>query len=98
MFMDDTVWRLDPGTGKPLAIVKVGHRPWSVAVGDGAVRVADHCDGTVKRIDPASNRIVPTIHTGFHPQWLAAAGGDVWVGLTGTEFRGPMSCGSMSRR
>jgi DNA-binding beta-propeller fold protein YncE len=94
MFLDDTVWRLDAGSGKPQAIVKVGHRPWSVAVGDGAVWVTDHCDGTVKRIDPASNRLVQTIHTGFHPQWLAAAGGDVWVGLTGKEYLGRMACGS----
>lgn len=96
MFLDDTLWRLDPGTGKPQAIVKVGHRPWSVAVGGGTVWVTDHCDGTVKRIDPASNRVVQTIRTGYHPQWLAAADGAVWVGLAGAEFKGLLSCGSMS--
>jgi streptogramin lyase len=96
MFFDDTVWRLDPGTGRPLAIVKVGHRPWSVAVGREAVWVSDHCDGTVDRIDPTSNTVVRRIHVGFHPQWLAAAGGFVWVGIAGKQYPGPMSCGRFS--
>jgi DNA-binding beta-propeller fold protein YncE len=96
MFRDDTVWRLDPGTGKPQAIVHVGHRPWAVAVGRNAVWVTDHCDGTVKQIDPASNAVVQTIHTGYHPQWLTAAQGSIWVGVTGKEDPGPMSCGSQS--
>jgi len=96
MFLDDTVWRLDPETGKPQAIVKVGHRPWSVAVGRGAVWVTDHCDGTLDRIDPATNAVDQRIHTGYHPQWLAAAGDFVWVGIAGKEYRGPMSCGRLS--
>jgi YVTN family beta-propeller protein len=93
MSLDDTIWRLDPRTGRPQAIVKVGHRPWSAAVSRDAVWVTDHCDGTIKRIDPATNTVVRTIHTGYHPQWLTATGGFVWVGLTGKEYRSPMSCG-----
>ena len=92
MFRDDTVWRLDPWTGRPRAIVKVGHRPWSVAMGRDAVWVSDHCDGTVEEIDPATNRVVRTIHTGHHPQWLTAAGGFVWVGLTGNLGNNVMGC------
>jgi streptogramin lyase len=96
MFMDDTVWRLDPGTGTPQAIVHVGHRPWAVAVGKNAVWVTDHCGGTVKRIDPASNAVVQTIHTGYHPQWLTSAQGSIWVGVAGKEEPGPMSCGAQA--
>jgi DNA-binding beta-propeller fold protein YncE len=96
MFRDNTVWRLDPATGGPQAIVPVGRRPWSLAVNRTGIWVTDHCDGTVKRIDPSTNTVVQTLHIGQHPQWIAAADGFVWIGVTGKEYRSPMSCGALS--
>jgi DNA-binding SARP family transcriptional activator len=96
MFWDNTVWRLNPVTGTPEAIVQVGRRPWSIAVTRRGVWVTDHCDGTVKRIDPARNSVVETLHLGQHPQWIAGAGGSLWVGVTGKEYKSPMACGAQS--
>jgi streptogramin lyase len=96
MFWDNTVWRLDPVTGTPQAIVQVGRRPWSLAVTRRGVWVTDHCDGTVKRIDPAHNSVAGTLHLGQHPQWIAGAGSSLWVGVTGKEYTNPMACGAQS--
>jgi DNA-binding SARP family transcriptional activator len=96
MFWDNTVWRLDPVTGTPQAIVQVGRRPWSLVVTRRGVWVTDHCDGTVKRIDPARNSVAETLHLGQHPQWIAGVGGSLWVGVTGKEYRNPMACGAQS--
>ena len=68
---DGTVWRVEAKTGRVRAIVRVGGLPFGLAVGEGAVWVANHEDGTVSRIDPRTERIVATIETGFFPEWLA---------------------------
>ena len=83
MFLDNTVWRINPATGRPREIVTVGSAPLSVAVGAGSVWASNHCDGTVSRIDPETNLVVGTIEVGFHPQWIAADADFVWVGVAG---------------
>ena len=83
---EGTVWRVDAATGKVRAIVRVGGLPFGVAVGAGAVWVANHDDGTVARIDPATDRVVATIRTGFFPEWLAADDRYVWVGLSRSRW------------
>ena len=47
---------LDPRSGTPLARIPVGNGPSGVAVGAGAVWVANRSDGTVSRIDPTPSR------------------------------------------
>jgi DNA-binding beta-propeller fold protein YncE len=50
---DRTVTRLDPATGEIMGDpVDVGDEPASIAVGEGAVWVANGGDGTVTRIQP----------------------------------------------
>jgi len=82
MYDDNKVWRIDPDTGTPQAIIPVGHGPWSAAVGSGSVWVTNQCGGTVSRIDPDTNTVVKTIETGYNPRWLAAGSNSVWVGVT----------------
>ena len=54
--------------------------PASIAVGEGAVWVANQGDGTASRIDPATNRVVATIGIGQRGFLRLAAGeGRVWV-------------------
>jgi YVTN family beta-propeller protein len=64
---ENSVWRLNPPTGRPQAIVPVGDYPWEVATGAGSVWVTNDQEGTVSRIDPETDRVVATIETGFLP-------------------------------
>ena len=83
---EGTVWRVDAVTGRARAIVRVGELPFGLAIGAGAVWVANHDDGTVDRIDPRTDQVVATIATGFFPEWLAADDRYVWVGLSSSRW------------
>ncbi len=66
-----------------------GRAPSAIAVGEGAVWVANTQDDTVSRIDPRSAAVTQTIPVGAGPTGIAAAGGAVWVAnsLGGTVSR-----------
>ena len=59
-----TVSRIDPRRGKVVKTIPVGPQPDGIAVGLGAVWVANGGDPSVSRIDPATNRVVKTIRVG----------------------------------
>jgi len=84
MSWDDTVWRIDPRTGKARAIIKVPEVPFGVAAGARSMWVTSHC-GTLSRIDPDTDTVVATIEIGYFPQYVAVGGGFVWVGVSGLE-------------
>jgi YVTN family beta-propeller protein len=50
-----------------------------VAVGAGAVWVANAIDGTVSRIDPGTRRTIGTIEVGGVPHELSVDQRGVWV-------------------
>ena len=89
------VWRIDPVTGRTIAIVPTPSVTWGLATGAGTVWAANYCDGTVSRIDPASNSIAATIETGYYPKWLAVGPRYAWVGVSGTPWEGV--CGKPTR-
>jgi YVTN family beta-propeller protein len=62
--------------GRP---VPLGPAPSGVAVGAGAVWVADAIEDTVRRIDVARRRTVATIRVGRQPYALTFAAGSVWI-------------------
>ena len=66
-----------------------GQGPTAVAVGGGAVWVANTQDGTVSRIDPRTATVTHTIPVGRRPTGVAAGAGAVWVAnsLSGTLDR-----------
>jgi YVTN family beta-propeller protein len=77
-----TLVRVDLATQRPVATIGAGPAPDSVAVGAGAVWVANRLDtgpGTVTRVDPSSNQVVATIAVGGRPDHLAVGAGAVWV-------------------
>ena len=54
-----------------------------IAVGEGAVWVANAEQGTVSRVDAAARRVVQRITVGRDPAGVAAGGGSVWVTNSG---------------
>ena len=53
--------------------------PTALAVGEGAVWVANTAAGSVSRIEPATNQVVHTIEVGNAPAGIVVAAGFVWV-------------------
>ena len=81
--LDNTVSRIDPGTGAGVVTIPVGRHPTAVAVGADAVWVANGGDGTISRIDPKADRgrVVKTIEVGGYPEGIEAdpTGATVYV-------------------
>jgi YVTN family beta-propeller protein len=74
-----TVSRIDPRGGRVIATIVVGNEPRAIAVGAGAVWVANAWwEGTVSRIDP-SNVVTAEIPVGRGAVAVAVGAGAVWV-------------------
>jgi YVTN family beta-propeller protein len=80
---------IDPSSMEVVAQVPVGNAPGPIAVGEGAVWVANEQDRTLSRIDPRARRVVKTIPLEARPTGVAVGAGAVWVahGLTGEVSR-----------
>jgi YVTN family beta-propeller protein len=80
---------IDPKTNRVVGYVPVGSRPDGVAVGEGAVWVANLDDKTLSRVDPEKRTVARTISLDATPTGLAVGFGAVWVahGLLGTVSR-----------
>lgn len=74
-----TVLRIDPERRKVATRIHVGHGPQAIAVGEGAVWVANEMDDTVSRIDPATSSVITTIPVGDGPSEIEVGGGSIWV-------------------
>jgi peptide/nickel transport system substrate-binding protein len=87
----NSVGILEPERGSIQSEIAVGPAPSSVAVGAGAVWVAntDAIPGSVSRIDPKTRTVRQEITVGAGPSGIAIGGGAVWVanGLDGTVSR-----------
>jgi YVTN family beta-propeller protein len=75
----NSVAALDPHSGRLDAAIAVGVRPQAVAVGNGAVWVANTADETVSRVDPRSLALVRTVPVGEYPSAIVVGEGAVWV-------------------
>jgi YVTN family beta-propeller protein len=76
-----TVTRIDPRLDVVTETIPVGRDPVAIAVGEGAVWVANHDGRSISRIDPKTNRVVATIKLGNPPSEIAAGEGSIWVGV-----------------
>jgi DNA-binding SARP family transcriptional activator len=85
------VWRIDPKTGRRVAVVSVPATVRRVAMGAGYVWVTSGTyqgepgvpgrGGVLSKIDPHTNRVVSTIKLGFRPDGVVVANGLVWVAV-----------------
>ena len=74
------VQRVDPVKRRAITpTIDTGLGPAGLAVGAGAVWVANQFDYTVSRIDPATNEVAATIKVGIQPTDLAMGEGALWV-------------------
>jgi YVTN family beta-propeller protein len=78
-YQDTRVLRIDPVSNRVVASIPVPDGSDRLAVGAGAVWVANRSDNSVSRIDPAGNRVAATIGVGREPLGITVAAGSVWV-------------------
>jgi YVTN family beta-propeller protein len=64
--------------------IRVGHVR-GLAVGHGAIWVANYHEGTLMRVDPRTNRVRATISVGARPTSVAVTSGGVWVSAVGAR-------------
>jgi streptogramin lyase len=77
-----TLFVIDPVTMKVAARLQTGRGdPASMAIGEGAVWVANYADSSVTRIDPVALRVEEPIGVWAKPIYLVAGVGGVWVRL-----------------
>ena len=75
-----TLTPVTPGARQVLGrAIRVGTDPVAVAVGAGAVWVADAAEGSVKKIDPTTRAVVATTRVGRWPSGVAVARGTTWA-------------------
>ena len=74
-----TVWKVDPGSRRVGAAIKLPFVPGSIAAGEGGVWVTSVLDDAVVKIDPTTNRIVARIPVARGVGAIAAGDGAVWV-------------------
>jgi DNA-binding SARP family transcriptional activator/DNA-binding beta-propeller fold protein YncE len=77
----DTVWRLNPETRQPDAVVKVGEGPVNVEADAYGVWAALREAGTIVRIDPLTNTVTKRVHLGYKPLGMAVGAGALWVAV-----------------
>jgi YVTN family beta-propeller protein len=75
----DSVGVIDPEANALVAALPVGSAPGGVAVGEGAVWVANAGDQTITRIDPNRKTPTATIGVGRTASAVAVGRGAVWV-------------------
>ena len=80
---------IDPSTNRVTDAVPVGAGPSGIAVGEGAVWIANRDDKTVARVNPRTHEIEQTIPVDGTPTGIAARWRGVWVahGIAGTIER-----------
>jgi hypothetical protein len=71
--------QVDASSHRVLARVPVGRRPEAVAIGHGAIWVANSEDSTVSRVDPSHHHVVATIAIRDGPMRIFILGKSVWV-------------------
>jgi len=82
---DNRAWKIGPDVARVDAMIPLDHPPAAVAVGAGAVWIAND-DGTLSRIDARTAAVVKTIPLGRYPRTaypvdLATGKGVVWIAV-----------------
>jgi peptide/nickel transport system substrate-binding protein len=89
-YLDGTVSRLEPSTGREEAKIPVKDGPTALAAAAGSLWVANEFDGSITAINPATSTTHRTVPVGGAPVSLATDGANLWlaVGASSAEHRG----------
>jgi len=110
--LENSVSKIDPDSNKVVATFRLDERPQALAVGDGAIWVADSrstsinsVEAVIDQIDPRSGSLVrkvqlPGEFIGPGPgTWaMAAGGGSLWAGGQGVLYRIDSATGKVLAR
>jgi serine/threonine protein kinase len=100
---ENTLLRIDPRTGEPIAAVPLGEDPGYLAAGEGSVWITDSREQSLLRIDPQRNELIsrtdiseagPVELSGGDERILVGAGA-VW--LAATDYTSPGSSNTVWR-
>ena len=80
---DNTLSRIDPGSGRVVATVPLGSAPADLAAGPQGMWVTCADTGRLLLIDPARNRVSRAFPIGGSPGGVAVGAGSVWVADSG---------------
>jgi YVTN family beta-propeller protein len=85
----DSVAVINPASNRVVEALQVGGQPGAIAVGAGAVWVANEADRTLTRLEPATRAVERRIALEGTPTGVAAGPTGVWValGLVGSVAR-----------
>jgi ABC-type transport system substrate-binding protein len=75
------VSRIDPGTNEESQLLRAGSSPTGIAVGDGALWIADSIGGALLRVDPVTEAVEAVPLAGL-PSGVAFTPGAVWVSVS----------------
>jgi len=96
VFGNSVLGNVDPRTNHLHATGIAGLGPSAIAVGNGAVWIANSGDNTVSQILPATASAVKTITVGRQPSGIAVGDGAVWVTNRGDDSVTRIDLGSLS--
>ena len=78
---ENTLLRIDPHTGEPIAAVQLGEDPTHLAAGEGSVWIVDSREHSLLRVDPQRDAVVDSVDISpFGPGELPAGDKRVRVG------------------
>lgn len=87
--LDRRIWKIDPRSGRIVAVAALPIAPNRVAAGAGGVWVTGAIDDVLLRLDPGTLRVVARIPAGRGEAGVAVGGDAVWVAnrIDGTVAR-----------
>jgi YVTN family beta-propeller protein len=82
------VYRVNPETGKVIAMITVAAKPRFTTIAAGSVWVLSQSDGSVSRIDPSTNTVKSVIKVNVPGEGgdISSGGGWIWVAAAGTPL------------
>jgi YVTN family beta-propeller protein len=84
-FGDSTVARISPDGTRVLSKGYAGSRPSAIALGEGAVWVANAGSNTVSEVGLRTARQIAAVNVALNPRGVAVAAGAVWVSAFGGD-------------